>query len=123
MYESLARQYPTGNGWNYSFLRGALSYYHVIKIKLNIYDKVNVEKSFPAKYSLSVSVLIVSPIHFLLKLVGTLTSFVLPALFYVMKMPRNASLTMACYLMLIGGLVFMVLIPYEVARNFMHKTA
>ena len=73
--------------------------------------------------TLSVTVLIVSPIHFLLKLVGTLTSFVLPALFYVMKMPRNASLTMACYLMLIGGLVFMVLIPYEVARNFMHKTA
>ena len=50
---------------------------------------------------------------------GTLTSFVLPALFYVVKMPLAAPLTLACYVMLIGGLIFMVFIPYEVAKTVM----
>ena len=48
---------------------------------------------------------------------GSLVSFVLPGAFYVYKMPCSAPYYLPCVVMLLGGAVLVVLVPYSVAAN------
>ena len=50
---------------------------------------------------------------------GTMLSFILPAMFYLAKMPPAAPLHWVMRVMLVGGLVVLVVIlgPYEVVTN------
>ena len=49
---------------------------------------------------------------------GSLTSFALPAAFYLANMPPSASLHSFCWLMLVVGIVLVVLVPYSVLVQY-----
>lgn len=50
-------------------------------------------------------------------LAGSLVSFVLPGALYVAKMPCSAPYYLPCLVMLLGGAVLVVLIPYSVLTD------
>ena len=50
-------------------------------------------------------------------LAGSLVQFVLPGAFYVAKMPTSAPYYFPCLVMMLGGMVLVVVIPYFVLTN------
>ena len=49
---------------------------------------------------------------------GSLTSFALPAAFYLSNMPPSGSLYGLCWLMLLVGLALVVIVPYSVLVQY-----